>query len=124
MIQPHSTSNAFDSPPAAAPRSWLRRPELVVPGVVLLAATALIALYVLERSEYLVAYLSPANILLWRIVINGGSLVFLSCWFVLFGPAPRRIRLIAALAGIATLALAAFVFRIEGNSGDLRPHLV
>ena len=88
------------------------------------AIAALTALLLLERWEYLVAYLSPANVLLWRIVIIGGSLVFLFGWFVLLAPASGRTRLITALTGIASIAMAAYLFRIEGNSGDLNPHLV
>jgi len=119
MAQPHDPKSSETDRRTAAGRRWFHRPWRVVMGVVLIAAAVLAAVWFLAQGEYLSAWLSPANVFLWRVCTVAVSVLFLDAWFVLAGPASRRVRLTTVMVSVALIAGFFTLYRVQGFSGDM-----
>jgi outer membrane protein assembly factor BamB len=116
MAAPTSTSQQPSPLPTNPDGKRVVWPAVVL---VLLEVVALGALQYADRSELL----SPANAFLAMFSTVGLSTILLFLWFVLLAPVSRDLRRRAAIVGVALLAIAVAMVRVEGVSGDIMPRL-
>jgi outer membrane protein assembly factor BamB len=111
-----ATSDPRGAQAPAAPSAG----RAVVPIVIVAVETlALAGLHYAEQSEWL----SPANAFLAKFSTAALGVILLFAWFVLFSPLSRQARMWVGAIGLAAVAIAAAMFRIEGVSGDIVPRI-